>query len=223
MSVAHANVLGGAAMTAPRAGGGVKPGTFLRKDRDHYARLGIDLVPACPNHMNSPLSYADPARVESVTVHSGITPVSVGGDSIGGSIQVKSAPPRFATPEQVARMLLDDVAEIGLATEALAAYEALLDRFPGLFLDTTMMLAGYFPVPDSPSAPYGPTDPGAPLDRDIATILVGNPDLLLDFRDRQDQVCGYVIADRHGHGAHDALLEIGCVWWCIREHSVSLP
>lgn len=26
-----------------------------------------------------------------------------------------------------------------------------------------MQLAGYFPTPDSPSAPYGPTDPGAPL------------------------------------------------------------
>ena len=70
----------------------------LSDDRLRVQIDGADLVAACPNHMNSPLSYADPSRIESVTVFSGITPVSVGGDSIGGSIQVKSAPPRFATP-----------------------------------------------------------------------------------------------------------------------------
>jgi len=72
----------------------------LADDRLRIQVDGMDLMPACPNHMNSPLSYADPSRVESVTVYSGITPVSVGGDSIGGSIQVKSAPPRFATPSE---------------------------------------------------------------------------------------------------------------------------
>ena len=70
----------------------------LSDDRLRIQVDGADLVAACPNHMNSPLSYADPSRIESVIVYSGITPVSVGGDSIGGSIQVKSAPPRFATP-----------------------------------------------------------------------------------------------------------------------------
>ena len=72
----------------------------LSDDRLRIQVDGADLVAACPNHMNSPLSYADPSRIESVTVYSGITPVSVGGDSIGGSIQVKSAPPRFATPSE---------------------------------------------------------------------------------------------------------------------------
>jgi iron complex outermembrane recepter protein len=68
----------------------------LSDDRLRVQVDGTDLVAACPNHMNSPLSYADPSRIESVTVFSGITPVSVGGDSIGGSIQVKAAPPEFA-------------------------------------------------------------------------------------------------------------------------------
>ena len=72
----------------------------LSDDRLRIQVDGMDLMPACPNHMNSPLSYADPTRIESVTVYSGITPVSVGGDSIGGSIQVKSAPPKFATPDK---------------------------------------------------------------------------------------------------------------------------
>ena len=68
----------------------------LADDRLRVQVDGVDLMPACPNHMNSPLSYIDPTKVADVTVYSGVTPVSVGGDSIGGSIQVKSAPPEFA-------------------------------------------------------------------------------------------------------------------------------
>lgn len=37
-----------------------------------------------------------------------------------------------------------------LGADEFAAYEAMLDRFPGLYLDTTMVLAGYFPArPDA--------------------------------------------------------------------------
>ncbi len=72
----------------------------LADDRLRVQVDGTDLVAACPNHMNSPLSYADPTRIESITVFSGITPVSVGGDSIGGSIQVKTLAPQFATAEK---------------------------------------------------------------------------------------------------------------------------
>lgn len=57
---------------------------------------GMDLMAACPNHMNSPLSYIDPTRVATATVFAGITPVSVGGDSLGGTIQVNSAAPQFS-------------------------------------------------------------------------------------------------------------------------------
>jgi iron complex outermembrane recepter protein len=68
----------------------------LADDRIRVQVDGMDLMPACPNHMNSALSYIDPTRVSTVTVFAGITPVSVGGDSIGGTTQVKSAPPEFA-------------------------------------------------------------------------------------------------------------------------------
>lgn len=57
---------------------------------------GMDLMAACPNHMNSPLSYIDASNVARVRVFAGITPVSVGGDSLGGTVQVESAAPRFA-------------------------------------------------------------------------------------------------------------------------------
>ena len=57
---------------------------------------GMGLMPACPNHMNSPLSYIDPTSVDTIKVFAGVTPVSVGGDSIGGSILVSSARPKFS-------------------------------------------------------------------------------------------------------------------------------
>lgn len=72
----------------------------LADDRIRIQVDGMDLVAACPNHMNSALSYIDPTRVGSATVFAGITPVSVGGDSIGGTIQVKSSPPEFADAEE---------------------------------------------------------------------------------------------------------------------------
>ena len=68
----------------------------LADDRVRIQVDGMDLMPACPNHMNPALSYIDPTRVEDVKVYAGITPVSLGGDSIGGTIQVDSAKPTFA-------------------------------------------------------------------------------------------------------------------------------
>jgi len=59
---------------------------------------GMNLIAACPNHMNSPLSYISPTNVGQVRVYNGIVPVSVGGDSIGGTIQVDPAAPVFAKP-----------------------------------------------------------------------------------------------------------------------------
>ncbi len=57
---------------------------------------GMDLIAACPNHMNPALSYLSPAQVGEARVWAGITPVSVGGDSIGGTIEVDTLPATFA-------------------------------------------------------------------------------------------------------------------------------
>ena len=87
--------------------GGISGLPVLRGLADERLRVqvdGMDLTAACPNHMNSVLSYIDPSRVESIDVFAGITPVSVGGDSIGGTIQVKSAAPRFARPDDPLRV-----------------------------------------------------------------------------------------------------------------------
>ena len=58
---------------------------------------GMTITSACPNHMNPALSYIDSSEVQSMTVMAGITPVSDGGDSIAGTIVVKSKDPQFAS------------------------------------------------------------------------------------------------------------------------------
>src|SRR3989338_5481949 len=68
----------------------------LADDRLRVKVDGMDLISACGNHMNPALSYIDPSNVGSVEVFACITPVSVGGDSIGGTIQVNSTAPEFA-------------------------------------------------------------------------------------------------------------------------------
>jgi len=70
----------------------------LADDRLRTKVDGMDLVASCPNHMNAPLSYIDPTAVGTLQVYSGVTPVSLGGDSIGGTIVVESAVPAFADP-----------------------------------------------------------------------------------------------------------------------------
>ena len=70
----------------------------LADDRLRIKVDGMDFISACPNHMNSPLSYIDPTHVASAKVYAGVSPVSVGGDSLGGSIVVESTPPVFARP-----------------------------------------------------------------------------------------------------------------------------
>ena len=57
---------------------------------------GIDAISACSNHMNTPLSYVAPTSIQDIKVYKSITPVSVGGNSIGGAIVVNTSSPVFA-------------------------------------------------------------------------------------------------------------------------------
>lgn len=68
----------------------------LADDRLRVKVDGMDLISACANHMNPPLSYINPTNIDNLAVYSGISPVSMGGDSIGGSIVVESNQPEFA-------------------------------------------------------------------------------------------------------------------------------
>lgn len=70
----------------------------LNDDRVKVEVNGMSITSACANHMNPPLSYIDRSNVGKITVMSGLTPVSMGGDSIGGTISVESPAPVFAEP-----------------------------------------------------------------------------------------------------------------------------
>ena len=79
--------------------GGVSSLPVLRGQADDRNKVLIDGVPvtaACPNHMNPATSYIDPSRVGRITAIAGVTPVSQGGDSIGGTLTVDSPAPVFA-------------------------------------------------------------------------------------------------------------------------------
>lgn len=94
-----ASLLTGLPGVSARGAGGVSGLPVIRGLADDRLRTqvdGADIAAACPNHMNPPLSYIDPAAVASIDVYAGVTPVSVGGDSIGGTILVRSADPAFA-------------------------------------------------------------------------------------------------------------------------------
>lgn len=68
----------------------------LNDDRIKLTIDGAETTSACANHMNPALSYIDASRMSSVDVIAGITPVSMGGDSIAGTIVIESEQPRYA-------------------------------------------------------------------------------------------------------------------------------
>ena len=118
-----------------QAAGGVSSLPGIRGLADDRLRIemdGMSLLSSCGNHMNPPMSYIDPSRVERVRVFAVVVPVSVGGDSIGATVQVDSAEPVFAEPGQPARVGGEVGASVqsngrGVAAHATAHYAT--DRF----------------------------------------------------------------------------------------------
>ncbi|MDP3978481.1 MAG: TonB-dependent receptor plug domain-containing protein [Pseudomonas sp.] len=96
-----ASLLRGVPGISLNGAGGISSLPVIRGLADDRLRIkvdGMDLVSSCPNHMNPALSYIDPSNLGKLQVFAGITPVSVGGDSIGGTIIADSAAPEFAAP-----------------------------------------------------------------------------------------------------------------------------
>ncbi len=84
-------------------GGGVSSLPVVRGLADDRVIIYVDgmcLTSACANHMNPPLSYIAPANVSSIGVRAGVTPLSYGGDNIGGTIFVESLQPVFANTDE---------------------------------------------------------------------------------------------------------------------------
>lgn len=87
-----------------RRNGGVSSLPMMQGLADDRIRIkvdGMDLISSCANHMNPALSYIAPGNIADVKVYKGLAPVSVGGDSIAGSIVVNSAVPEFAMDDQL--------------------------------------------------------------------------------------------------------------------------
>jgi iron complex outermembrane receptor protein len=68
----------------------------LSGDRVAVRVDGMTITPACPNHMDPPLHYAAAGAGDLVDMYAGISPVSAGGDHIGGSLSIARAEPVFA-------------------------------------------------------------------------------------------------------------------------------
>jgi len=84
--------------------GGVSSLPSIRGMNDDRIKIivdGAELTSACGNHMNPPLSYISPSQVGSTSVIAGITPVSMGGDSIAGTIAVDSLAPKFSSNDDL--------------------------------------------------------------------------------------------------------------------------
>lgn len=72
----------------------------LADDRVNVLVNGMSIGTACTMHMNPAISYIDPPNVGGFNLLAGTTPVSRGGDSIGGTIEINSPEPEFAKPGQ---------------------------------------------------------------------------------------------------------------------------
>lgn len=82
-----------------QVGGAVSSIPVIRGLADNRINVlldGVDAIPACPNHMNTPLSYVDPSSIESIRVYKSYKPVSIGLNSIGGAIVASTGQPKFA-------------------------------------------------------------------------------------------------------------------------------
>lgn len=82
-----------------QAGGGVSSLPILHGLNDTRVKVdvnGMTVNSICPNHMNPALSYIDRSNIGNIIILQGVTPVSMGGDSIGGTISVQSPDPVFA-------------------------------------------------------------------------------------------------------------------------------
>ncbi|MDQ6972566.1 MAG: TonB-dependent receptor, partial [Mariprofundaceae bacterium] len=63
---------------------------------------GLNVAPAGPNWMDPPLSHIAPSQMQDIRVIRGISPVSAGGESIGGTVQARTAHIPYASSDTMA-------------------------------------------------------------------------------------------------------------------------
>ncbi len=132
--------------------GGISSLPAIRGLADDRLRIkvdGMDLIASCPNHMNPALSYMAPSSLGKFQVFAGITPVSVGGDSIGGTIVADSAAPEFAAAGapsidqgEIGAFLRSNNDARGGNFSAVHASELFQIRYAGSYSKTNNYMAG---------------------------------------------------------------------------------
>jgi iron complex outermembrane receptor protein len=85
-------VRNGALTGIPQMGGFYGERVGIRVD-------GMQLTPACPNHMDPPLHYISPHAIEEVTIHR-VGPVRAGGDHLGVHIEASRQAALYAAEEE---------------------------------------------------------------------------------------------------------------------------
>ncbi len=91
---------------AVQSGGGTTALPSVRgmtDDRMLVTVDGAETTAFCPNHMNPPGSYVLASAVESISLSPTLSPVSAGGDNIGGVIAIVTRGPVFATDGETLR------------------------------------------------------------------------------------------------------------------------
>ncbi len=68
-------------------------------DRVNVLVDGMKISPACPNSMDTPLSYIPATRLDTISLYRGIAPVSSGMETIGGTILARSKKPEFGNSQ----------------------------------------------------------------------------------------------------------------------------
>lgn len=86
----------GAAVVRNGAQTGIVQLRGLFNDRVRVRVDGMNITPACPNHMDPPLHYAGLETLDVLDVLVGAAPVSQGGDSLVGSVEARTRAPQFA-------------------------------------------------------------------------------------------------------------------------------
>lgn len=87
----------GAAVVRNGAQTGILQLRGLSQDRVKIRIDGMEISPACPNHMDPPMHYISPADIEAIQVTAGLTSVVQGGDSIAGTVTANTKGLRYST------------------------------------------------------------------------------------------------------------------------------
>jgi iron complex outermembrane receptor protein len=157
---------------------------------------GMDTIASCPNHMNPALSYIDPSQIASANVWTGVTPVSIGGDSLGGAIVVNSREPLFAAPGQgvvthgsIGSFYRSNGDGMGGNVSATAATEQFSASYDGSYAKSDNYKAGgdfvRFPLTSSITRVLPRDEVGSTayeVQNHLATLAYKNKDQLIEFK-----------------------------------------